>query len=282
MAKKYTANGVYFLLLLNLFAFNCFGESSRTTEKIQLKWAVIPQFSSTTTQKNWTPFVGYLEKVTQTKIQLLVYDDFSSYNKDLQSGVPDLAYVNPYNALQARRNQGYIPIIRDAAGKLSGILVVRKDSGIQRLDELMGADIVFPAPTAFGASLYLRALLQFQYKLKFNPVYTGSHGNSYRSVLFGRVSAGGGVIRTLEADRPQVSDNLRILYKAPSTTPHPIVVHPRVDTSLRQQLVATILEMNKNQQSRRLLLAVKITESMATSYSEYEPLELLQLDQVQQ
>ena len=62
------------------------------------------------------------------------------------------------------------------------------------MQDLDGADIAFPAPNAFGASLYMRALLAEQEKININPIYVETHANVYRNVIFGRASAGGGVI----------------------------------------------------------------------------------------
>ncbi len=52
--------------------------------------------------------------------------------------------MNPYHAVMAKKAAGYTPILRDGATRLTGILVVRKDSPITRVEQLDGATLEKP------------------------------------------------------------------------------------------------------------------------------------------
>ncbi len=113
------------------------------------------------------------------------------------NGEPDVVYRNPYHAVMAKKAAGYTPILRDDATRLAGILVVRKDSPITRVEQLDGATLAFPAPNAFGASLDMRALLTNELKIHFKPEYVTTHSNVFRHVISGRAQAGGAIRQTL-------------------------------------------------------------------------------------
>jgi hypothetical protein len=56
--------------------------------------------------------------------------------------------------------------------------VVRKDDPIKSAGELDGKEVAFPAPNAFGASLWIRALLAEREKIRIVPAYVKTHSNA--------------------------------------------------------------------------------------------------------
>jgi phosphonate transport system substrate-binding protein len=240
--------------------------------------AVVPQLSPTATYANWSPFAERLARETATTLRVRVYRTFDEFETDLDNGVPDLVYLNPYQQLRAHRRQGYVPLVRDASHQLIGVLVVRHDSRVQSLSELNGQRIGFPDPNAFAASLYMRALLQAKKKIRFTPRYYATHGNVYRHVIVGDVAAGGGANATLETERPETRNELRVLYQTPGTASHPLSAHPRVPASQREAIVAAILRMRDDKDGRQLLQAIHVPEPVRADYAhDYAPLEKWQL-----
>jgi len=243
-----------------------------------LTLAVVPQLTPEVTYRNWAPFARQLGKQTGLTIQLRVYRTFDEFETDFLNGVPELVYLNPYHQLTAHKAQGYLPLVRDSSQLLSGVLVVQQNSPIQSVKELNGKAIGFPDPNAFAASLYMRALLEEKEKIHFIPRFYASHGNVYRHVIVGDVAAGGGVNNTLNRERPQTRDALRILYKTPGTAPHPLSVHPRVSPNVRERLVRTILTLGQDETGRSLLKRIQIPEPVRADHArDYQPLEKLRL-----
>jgi len=66
--------------------------------------------------------------------------------------LPYGAAANPSMLPLIDKQPGYQPLIRDAA-PLHGILVVRKDSPLQRVEDLRDKALAVPALSALGASL---------------------------------------------------------------------------------------------------------------------------------
>jgi phosphonate transport system substrate-binding protein len=178
----------------------------------------------------------------------------------------------------AKKAAGYIPIIHDDHQRLTGILVVRKDSPVTRIDQLDGATIAFPAPNAFGASLYMRALLTEKFHLRFTPVYRTTHSNVYRHVLNGHVKAGGGIQQTFDKEAPEVRESLRVLYETPAAYSHPIVVHPRVQAAARHAVQRAFLELAKRADHASLLKEIQISAPAIAKYEDYAPIEKLGLE----
>lgn len=240
--------------------------------------AVVPQAPPAVAYRQWAPFAEHLQRVTGQRLHVRVYRTFDEFETDLANGLVDFAYMNPYQLLMARKAQGYLPLVRDGARQLSGLLMVRRDSPLKSAKDLEGKVIAFPDPNAFAASLYMRAQLQETMHIRFSARYLGTHANVYRHVILGGVAAGAGVNVTLARERPETRAELRVLYETPGTAPHPLCAHPRVPIALREAVTRAVLEMSKDEDGRDLLKRVDLTQPVRASYArDYRPLENLGL-----
>ena len=241
--------------------------------------SVVPRLPVTVTHRDWSPFVDRLVRAIHQPVELRVFNTFAEFEGHAVSGHADLIFANPYQLVQLRRKQGFIPLVRDGARQLSGSLVVRSAGPITSVRALDGAQIAFPHPNAFGASLYMRALLEREYGIRFTPVYVTTHGNVYRNVILGKVAAGGGVNITLNQEPPVVQAQLRVLYQTPGVAAHPLSAHPRVSAALREQITNAVLGMSEDAAGREILQRVTLTQPVRADYKrDYQPLERLHLD----
>ena len=243
-----------------------------------LSFAVVPQLAPVQVFRDWAPMLKEVSKLTGIELRLKTYASIPEFEADFLKGGPDVAYMNPYHLIMANKAAGYTPIIRDGASRLQGILVVRKDSPISRLDQLDQATLAFPAPNAFGASLYMRALLTSDAKIRFTPVYVNTHPNVFRHVILGRAQAGGSVRRTLNDESPEVQAQLRVIYETPAVSPHPIAVHPRVPAKLSEALQQALLKMAQDPAFTETLKAIQIPLPVKATFQDYAPLEKLSLE----
>ncbi len=239
--------------------------------------AVVPQFAPVQEYQDWRPFLDALQRATGLRLRLLTYSSIPAFEAAYGQGRPDFAFMNPYDVVVAHRRHGYEPLVRDAK-PLSGILVVRSDSAIHGLRGLAGRRVGFPAPNAFGASLYMRALLARQ-GVHVQAVYLGSHQNVYRAVARGDVVAGGGVRATLMREPAGLRNRLRIIYDTPSTAPHALTVNPRVPAGVARRVQQAVLAMAARAADAALLRGVQMPHPVAARYArDYAPLERLRLE----
>ena len=240
----------------------------------QYSFAVVPQQDAIVTQRNWMPFLKALSLRTSMQFKLNIARSIPDFETDVLQGLSDFVYMNPYHAILAKHKVGYEPIIRNGAKELHGILVVRRDSDITDISQLNNKEVVFPSPNAFGASLYMRALLDSKWGITVIPRYVDTHANVYRNVLYKKTSAGGGVDKTLRQERIDMQKKFRILYKTPSSAPHPLSVHPRVPSVLAERVQQAIIDMSQDKRERHLLENVQLSNPIRADYQrDYAPLE---------
>lgn len=265
-------------LLKRLLLFWIFTAASAAAAGNTWKVGIVPQFPPEQIFAAWRPVLDALEAGTGEQFELLTFESIPDFETAFIRGELDIAYMNPYHVIMANRAQGYLPVVRDGKQRLSGVLVVRKDSGYTRLQQLNGETLAFPSPNAFGASLYMRALLKEQEHVEIVPLYVDTHSNVYRHVVTGRAAAGGGVRRTLEREPEGLRQQLRVLYETPAAYPHPIVVHPRVPAALRDGIQRRLLTLNEEASTAGLLEQVQIPSPAVATLDDYKPLESLGLE----
>jgi phosphonate transport system substrate-binding protein len=243
--------------------------------------SIVPQVSPLLVYKHWKPLVDHLSRQTHSTFIIQVQNSIPEFEATLVKGKPDFAFMNPYHLIMARKHQHYIPLVRSGARDLRGILVTRKDRGINDISQLNGKTLVFPSPNAFGASLYMRALLTNEFNISFQEKYVTTHANVYRHVVRGQAVAGGGVLRTLSVEQPSIKDKLKILYKTPGVAPHPLCAHERVPEHIRQQVANTILQLGEAaSHADNMLLAIHLHQPVRADYNrDYEYLNTMNLEQ---
>lgn len=236
--------------------------------------SVVPQLPQLVLHDDWQPLLEYLSDKLDVEFELSLQEDIPLFERDFLDANPDFVFLNPYHAVMAHNAHGYEPVLSDGSRLLKGILVVPVASEMESVEELEGATIAFPAPNAFGASLYMRALLANKFGLKIKASYVGTHANSYRHALLGEAAAAGGVYNTLRKEAKDFQAALRVLYETPGVTPHPLAVHPRVPATVRDAVVEAVLELQETPEGLAMLAAIQLGEPVRVSYEDqYQILE---------
>ena len=241
---------------------------------------VVPQYDVRTIHSIWDPIIERVAREADIKIELVESPSISAFFTSCMNGEYDFAYMNPYQFLTSSDLQGYVPLVKDAGRKLQGIIVVRKDSRFESIKDLDGAMLAFPDPSALGATLLNKASLREVGGLRFYSRYVRTHGSVYLNVALGLTDAGGGVQRTLDAQKPELRDALRIVFRSRPVYPHPLAVHPRVSKGVALTFQKAMLDMAKTPEGQALLEKIPFKKIGAAVPEDYEELRDMGLDKL--
>ena len=244
------------------------GAQDKTTFNV----GVVPQFEARKLADIWLPILDELERRTGYHFDMEGSARIPVFEKSFEAGEFDFAYMNPYHCLVAMETQGYVPLVKDGSRMLFGVLVVREDSPVTRVEELAGKTIAFPAPNALGASLLMRAELARKVGIEFEAVYAQTHTSSYLNVVLGEADAAGGVMSTLQKQEPEIRDQLRVVYETVRTPPHPIVAHPRVPEEAREAVRQALLDMAATPEGQAMLAKIPMHQAVPAEKAEFAAL----------
>ncbi|WP_372835703.1 phosphate/phosphite/phosphonate ABC transporter substrate-binding protein [Pontibacterium sp.] len=236
---------------------------------------VVPQFDVKTLHKIWDPILQEVSQRTGHSFKLKGSPDIPTFEKEFAEAKFDFAYMNPYHYTIA---QHYKPLLRDTGRKLFGVLVVKKGSGINSLEQLQNSTIAFPAPNALGASLMIRGELKEIYNIDFTPKYVKTHSSVYLNTVLGRTLSGGGVQKTFNNQKAEIKDKLEILHQTQKVSPHPFVYKASLPSNVAEQVKAALLNMAQSADTQALLAKVPFKKIGLATDADYDDVRRLNLE----
>ena len=251
-----------------------FGLGAQSTKTLTV--LVVPQYAETRIYSTWQPILQSAAQKLGVQFELLLSQDIPTFEKEILAGRADIIFCNPYHMLIAKQKQGYMPFVRDS-NSMRGLLLAAQDGQVNSLKDLEGQTLLFPAPNAFGASLYMRALLTEKEKLQFTPKYVKTHPNVMRGILRGEGAAGGTVTTAMGTENESIEAKLKVVYETPPTAPHPLAVHARVAEPLRKRLAQAFIDAIL--QHPHSAINIPMPNPVPSQYeTDYKPLEKLRLE----
>jgi len=217
-------------------------------------------------------FVDYIaKKLAPSGIsggRILVLDKMHLLAQALNEGRVDFFHDSIVPVMVIAHASGAMPILRQwkyGEAEYEGVIIVKKNSGIERVTDLRGKVIAFEEPHSTSASVLPRMILA-DHKLKLvqlrspGPVKPdavgfiyGSDGNSPNLLITGRVDAAATTLREIERLKPEVRDTLTILAKSDSVPRLLIALRKDLDPRLAAALKETMLNMDQSPEGKAVL-----------------------------
>ncbi|MEZ9524827.1 phosphate/phosphite/phosphonate ABC transporter substrate-binding protein [Enterovibrio norvegicus] len=272
-----TLNWVPFIFAL-FFGFISLPAHSTISSQAKnvLVFGVVPQQSSAKLIRNWGPLLKEISEYSGLTLRFATAPNIPEFEKRLAEGKYDVAYMNPYHFTVFNEAPGYSALVHAKNKRIKGILVVKKGEGIEKLTDLDGKNIAFPAPAAFAATLLTQAVLNNE-GISFTPHYVGSHDSSYLAVADGLFDAGGGIIRTLGASSDETKNQLNVLHITQGFTPHAVAAHPSLDEETRQKIVQAFFELSETKKGKAALKTLNMKGFKAAKDSDWDDVRSLNI-----
>ena len=109
--------------------------------------AILPCKDVVVTFKKFHPLVTYLKQETGLDIRLVVPKDSIEFERDLKNGDIDFAFQDPYTYVRLADLYNKAALLgaltREGTRVQSGVVIVRKDSGTNKLEDLRGKTVMF-------------------------------------------------------------------------------------------------------------------------------------------
>lgn len=209
------------------------------------------------------------EQLDDSLIRLESSRDYPTYDKKLFAGYFAFALPNPYQTVTASDN-GYVVFGKMGDDRnFRGIILVRKDSGIEELNDLKGKSVSYPAPTALAATMMPQWYLHthgININKDITNNYVGSQESSIMNVYLGKTAAAATWPPPWEAfikERPEVADEVIVKWETSSLPNNGLVARKDIPKALVNKVAKIIFSLNTNERGRKILSGMHL--------SKYEP-----------
>ncbi len=150
------ANIRFFLLFVLSIIFNSSAALAANAEDQTYRFAVFPFISASRLETIFAPIAAHLSHSLGRPVLYQSSESFDSFKQLLQSGKPDIAYIQPFDYVLIAKPLGYIPVVTNQP--LSSVILTLQDSALTDLKQLRGKRLGLP-PQGAAISILAKSTL---------------------------------------------------------------------------------------------------------------------------
>jgi phosphonate transport system substrate-binding protein len=224
------------------------------------------------------PITDYLSNnIEGVSFKIEASRNYATFDEKLYSGKFHFALPNPYQTINSFEH-GYKVFAKMADDEnFRGIIIVRKDSGVNEVTDLKGGSVSFPAPTALAATMLPQYFLQahgLDVMQDIDIQYVGSQESSIMNVMLGNTIAGATwppPWRTLSKERPQLAKEMKIIWRTPSLPNNSLVARKDIDQQIVNKVKALLLTLHEQPQGKAWLAKIGLSQFETAENETYDP-----------
>lgn len=245
----------------------------------ELILGVFPRRNASELVGMFGPLAEHLARELDRPVRLETTPDFDSFWKAVGERRYHIVHYNQYHYVRSHKQQGYRVIAKneeDGRSTIAGVIVVRRDSGIRRLQDLRNRKIVFGGNEhAMGSYIMPTYMLRraglgpgdYRAEFALNPP------NVALAVYFRQADAGGSgdIVFNMPfvRDKVDVSQMMNLATSAPM--PHlPWAVRADLPAAERDRIQRALLAVRDAPDGPRILRAAVLTDLVAATDGEYD------------
>jgi phosphonate transport system substrate-binding protein len=226
----------------------------------------------------YQPLVDHINRgLKGPRLRLEASRSYGEFEKKLAARTFAFALPNPYQTVVAREG-GYHVFAKMAGDEdFRGIILVRKDSGIETPEDLRGKAVAYPAPTALAATLLTQWFLQragVNVRKDIDNRYVGSQESSIMNVYLGESAAAATwppPWRAFQKTNPEVAAKLEVKWQTDSLVNNSVMVRDGVPPAVLEQVKAAFVDLDKTEAGRAILARMELSRFELADDRTYDP-----------
>jgi len=253
-----------------------FTEQDSTLQQYQ--FAIHPLHNPTRLYEVFNPLMDYLnQNLTGVTFTVEASKSYAHFNEKLKQKTVAFALPNPYQTLMALETDYQVIAKMGDDQNFKGIFLVRKDSGITQPSDLKGKAVSYPAPTALAATMLPQHYLQ-QHGINvthdIENKYVGSQESSIMNVFVGNTAAAATwppPWRALSDERPELKEQLKVIWQTQSLPNNSIVVRDDVPPELIKQVQILLSHLHETEEGQKILHKMYLSKFELADNDTYQP-----------
>jgi len=239
---------------------------------------VFPRHNYEQTIAMFLPISKQLEAALHKPVRLETAKDFPTFWVNVKNGRYQLVHYNQYHYLKSHKNPGYELVAKsEEFGRptIASVIMVRKDSGLDSLNQLKDKTVIFGGGTKAMMSYIVPRMMLRNFGLResdYKHTFARNPPNALMAVYFGKATACGvGESVQQMYDIPKMIDlsKLKIIARSPALTHLAWAVNRRLSMDLRIRIRAALTHMHEYPTGRQALRRAKLTRLVTTGDAEY-------------
>ncbi len=265
-------------ILLILFVWCASVQAEPHPQDDELILGVFPRRNATDTITSFEPMARFLSKQLGRPVHLVTSMTFAAFWHNVETRRYDIVHFNQYHYAKSHKLYGYNAILKNEENGESTIaasIVVRKDSGLDKVADLKDRRIIFGGgPTAMQSYIGASYLLQLGglKEQDYQTVFARNPPNAILAAYYRQADAAGSGDKVLNftlfknaIDREQ----LKYLVTGPQLPHLPWAVSPDIADALSTRIQQILAGLDKTPAGRKILASAHLTGLRIARDNEY-------------
>lgn len=248
----------------------------------EIRFGILPRLSATELYGMFNPLAEYLSKETGEKVSLVIPKDFDAFKAAVKAGQMDLGFANSLIYVQLRKEANVDPLALSAEVKAGtrfrGIIIARKDSGIEKLQDLKGKKLVFVEKDSAAGYIFQMLLLSkagMDVHKDFTTLPFAKKHDNVSMAVFNKAADAGGI---REDDFEKMKDKvdlsqLKIVGYTDYFPNWPVFAGSKMSKATAEKIKAALLKLKPNDAgSEKVLGPAKLAGFAPVADKDYDML----------
>lgn len=226
------------------------------------------------------PVIDYLNRsIPGAKFRLEASRNYEEFEKKLYAREFDFALPNPYQTLKSLDHGYHVIAKMGDDDKFTGIILVRRDGGIDKVTDLKGKKVSYPARTALAATMMPQYYLQthgLDVTRDIESLYVGSQESSIMNVYLGNVAAGATWPLPWEAfqkEHPEQAAALMVKWETEPLLNNGVVSRDDVPAALANRVAQLLNELHTSEEGAAMLASMPLSRFELADDKRYRTVE---------
>ena len=241
-----------------------------------IRFAIHPLHNPQKLAEDYQPVMDLLNsKQNAVKFELEASRDYSNFEKKIREREPEFMLPNPWQTLEAIKVGYKVIAMAGEPEDFKGLIIVRKDSGINQLNQLVGKEISYPSPTAIAACVMPQMYLEdhgIKVMSQTKRVYVGSQESSIMNVFLKQTVAGATwppPWRAFQKEHPIEASQLKVEWQTESLVNNSVMARNDMPPDLVNFVQSTLLNLNTSPAGRKILMQMETERFLRANDDNY-------------
>lgn len=267
-----------------LLLLSSFSSAVAASQPAKIIIGVIPEINLVKQMERFVPLSEYLDKRAGVDIEIKPLSNYGQLYEELRDGNIDGGFFGSLVYGITRARIGIIPLVRPVLpggrSTYTGILFVRKGTGINKPADMKGKTIALADPATTAGYLSQKEYFSehgINMEKDLTILWTGSHEGAVRAVMSHQAEIGGAkdtVVSKFRKENRTFDATIEIINENPKkgVPDNTLAVRKGLDPEKRERLKKVLLNMNSDPEGRKALTRFGAVKFIPTSDSDFKPL----------
>lgn len=254
------------------------------TAERPLNMVFVPAVNSEELATSASQMAQLLEKETGYKVKGSVGTSYSTVVEAMGAGQVDIGWLNPFSYVLAHNKYGAEPLLittRRGSRNYFGVIITRKDSGINSLKDLKGKKFAYVDPLSTSGTIYPQLAMMAAgidpKKDLAQTIFAGGHDKVVIAVYnkqadAGAIYGGGGTDARarVQSTIPDVIEKTKIIAQTDPIPNDNVSVRKELPADAKEKLKTALLKIAGSDAGRRILESYNIDGLDQVKDSDYD------------